>query len=67
MKRRQLIRELEQAGCRLHRHGARHDIYANPANHQKAPVPRHQEIKESLCRLIKRQLGCPDQPVQVTL
>ncbi len=56
MKRRDLIRELEQAGCRLHRHGGRHDIYINPANGRKAPVPRHQEIKETLVRLIRRQL-----------
>ena len=40
MKRRDLIRELESAGCVLHRHGKRHDIYRNPANDLKAPVPR---------------------------
>jgi mRNA interferase HicA len=57
MKRQQLIRELEQAGCQLHRHGAKHDVYVNPANKKKAPVPRHTEIKDSLCRIIKRQLG----------
>lgn len=48
MKRQALIRELKQAGCRLHRHGAKHDIYLNPANGKKAPVPRHRELKESL-------------------
>ena len=57
MKRRDLIRELEQAGCELHRHGSRHDIYRNPANDKKAPVPRHREISESLRRLIRKQLG----------
>ena len=57
MKRKQLVRELEQAGCELHRHGARHDIYRNPANSRKAPVPRHSEIRDSLCRLIRKQLG----------
>ena len=41
MKRQAFIRELEQAGCVLHRNGARHDIYRNPANGKKAPVPRH--------------------------
>jgi mRNA interferase HicA len=59
MKRQQLIRELEAAGCVLHRHGAKHDLYRNPTNGQKAPVPRHREIKESLCRAIKKQLGLP--------
>ena len=57
MKRRQLIRELIRAGCFLERHGKRHDLYRNPANGRKAPVPRHTEIKESMARLIKDQLG----------
>ena len=57
MKRKQLVRELEQAGCVLHRHGARHDIYRNPINGRKAPVPRHSEIRDSLYRLIRKQLG----------
>lgn len=57
MKRQQFIRELEQAGCVLHRHGGNHDIYRNTANDKKAPVPRHNEVRDSLCRLIRRQLG----------
>ncbi len=57
MKRQQLIQELEQKGCTFKRHGKRHDIYLNPANGRTAPVPRHSEIKETLCRLIRRQLG----------
>jgi mRNA interferase HicA len=57
MKRQELIRELERAGCVLHRHGGRHDIYLNLSNGHKAPVPRHTEIRESLYRLIRKQLG----------
>ena len=57
MKRKELIRELEKAGCKLHRHGGRHDIYINPINGNKAPIPRHREIKDSLCRLIRKQLS----------
>ncbi len=57
MKRRELIKELEQAGCYLKRHGAKHDIYVNPKNGKKAPIPRHAEIKNTLCELIKKQLG----------
>ena len=57
MKRRVFLRELRKAGCILHRHGGRHDLYLNPANGRKAPVPRHAEIKDSLCRLIRQQLG----------
>jgi hypothetical protein len=48
---------LRKAGCILHRHGGRHDLYLNPATGRKAPVPRHTEIKDSLCRLIRQQLG----------
>ena len=57
MKRRELVRELVRAGCYLVRHGSRHDVYCNPANGRRAPVPRHTEIKESLCALIRTQLG----------
>ncbi|MBI4726543.1 type II toxin-antitoxin system HicA family toxin [candidate division TA06 bacterium] len=57
MKRRDLLRQLAAAGCYLAKHGANHDIYANMKNGRKAPVPRHSEIKESLCALIKKQLG----------
>lgn len=56
MKRAAFLRELAQQGCVLHRHGGRHDLYLNPANGRKAPVPRHGDIKESLCRLIRKQL-----------
>ena len=60
MKRRELIAELERQGCFLLRHGARHDIYRNPATGAKAPVPRHSEIGETLVRAIRRQLGLTD-------
>ncbi|SJM89147.1 conserved hypothetical protein [Crenothrix polyspora] len=56
MKRGNFIRELIQAGCYLKRHGNRHDIYVNPKTGKQAPIPRHSEIKESLCELIKKQL-----------
>lgn len=57
MKRQELIRQLEAAGCVFHRHGKRHDIYRNPANGQQAPVPRHREVADTLCRIIRRQPG----------
>ncbi|MBI3946678.1 MAG: type II toxin-antitoxin system HicA family toxin [Armatimonadetes bacterium] len=57
MKRRDFIREWRQAGCVLARHGGRHDVFANPANGRKAPVPRHSDIRDTLCDLIRRQLG----------
>ena len=57
MKRSELIREITQAGCVLHRHGSRHDIYLNPATGKKQPIPRHAEIDEALARHIKKYLG----------
>jgi len=56
VKRTELIRELVNSGCYLKRHGKKHDIYMNPKNEKKAPIPRHKEIKDSLCDLIKKQL-----------
>ncbi|MBI3779601.1 MAG: type II toxin-antitoxin system HicA family toxin [candidate division NC10 bacterium] len=57
MKRRDLIRELILAGCVLKRRGRKHDLYTNPRTGRSAPVPRHTEIKESLCDLIRKQLS----------
>jgi mRNA interferase HicA len=57
MKRDELIRQLTREGCVLLRHGARHDIYVNPATGRKQPVPRHSEIDEALARHIKKHLG----------
>lgn len=56
MKRQEFIPELEKRGCELKRHGKKHDIYINPKNGRKAPVPRHTEIKNTLCEIIRKQL-----------
>jgi mRNA interferase HicA len=56
MKRQELIKQLEQAGCVLQRHGSRHDIYVNSNNGKKQPILRHQEIDDHLARHIKKQL-----------
>jgi mRNA interferase HicA len=56
VKRRDLIARLENAGCRLLRHGSRHDIYHNPANGKSEPVPRHSEINELLAKKILKSL-----------
>jgi len=50
MKRKEFIEELQRAGCRLALTGARHDIYVNPLNALKQPVPRHAEISDVLGR-----------------
>ncbi len=57
MKRKRFIQELEAAGCVFQRHGGNYDLFMNPKNGRKAPVPRHQEIKDTLCVLIRKQLG----------
>jgi len=57
VKRKALIKDLVKGGCYLKKHGSRHDIYANPKNGRQAPIPRHTEVKDSLVRLIKKQLG----------
>lgn len=57
MKRRDFIRELVNAGCYLQRHGKKHDLYVNPRDGKKSPVPRHTELKETLCEVIRKQLG----------
>jgi predicted RNA binding protein YcfA (HicA-like mRNA interferase family) len=59
MKRRDLVRHLENQGCSLDREGGRHSIYRNPANGRCASVPRHREIKDTVGRAICDQLGIP--------
>jgi predicted RNA binding protein YcfA (HicA-like mRNA interferase family) len=59
VKRKELIRQLTEAGCEFVRHGGRHDVYCNPANGRKQPVPRHSEVDEHLARHIKKHLGLP--------
>ncbi|MDH4200851.1 MAG: type II toxin-antitoxin system HicA family toxin [Spirochaetia bacterium] len=58
MKRKDLIHKLENAGCILIRHGAKHDIYHNPETGATQPVPRHKEINEVLAKKIIRDLSC---------
>ncbi|MES1166989.1 MAG: type II toxin-antitoxin system HicA family toxin [Pseudomonadota bacterium] len=56
MKRRDLVAELQQAGCVLLRNGAKHDIYHNPKIGKSEPVPRHREINEFLAKKILKAL-----------
>ena len=57
MKRRDLIRKLEEGGAVFIRHGGKHDWYQNPATKMAQPIPRHTEINEMLARSIIRKLG----------
>ena len=57
MKRRDLIKMLEQMGCVLIRNGGRHDWYTNSQTKQSQPLPRHNEINENLAKSIIKKLG----------
>ena len=57
MKRKDLIRKLEKAGCVLVRHGGNHDWYSNPMTKQSQPIPRHNEVNENLAKSIIKKLS----------
>ncbi|MBI4623343.1 MAG: type II toxin-antitoxin system HicA family toxin [Verrucomicrobia bacterium] len=57
MKRRDLIRKIEEAGAVFIRHGGKHDWYQNPQTKMSQPVPRHSEINEMLAKSIARKLA----------
>ena len=41
MKRRDLIKKIEQQGCYFLRHGSNHDIFINPYMNRQTAIPRH--------------------------
>lgn len=57
MKRRDLIRKLEEMGCVLVRHGGSHDWDTNPKTKRSQPLPRHNEIHEGLAKSNIRKLS----------
>jgi len=57
MKRRLLVKKLEEMGCVLVRHGGKHDYYTNFRTKQLQPVPRHTEINERLAHAIIKKLS----------
>ena len=57
MKRRDLVRKIEEQGAVLLRHGGKHDWYQNPQTKVCQPVPRHTEINEHLAKSIIRKLS----------
>ncbi|KHG43145.1 MAG: type II toxin-antitoxin system HicA family toxin [Nostocales cyanobacterium LacPavin_0920_SED1_MAG_38_18] len=56
MKRRDLIKELEEIGCIFIRHGGNHDWYQNPLTKVSQPIPRHREINDNLAKHILKML-----------
>lgn len=57
MKRRDLIRKLEEMGCVIVRHGGSHDWYTNPTTKKSQPVLRHNEVHEGLAKSIISKLS----------
>jgi predicted RNA binding protein YcfA (HicA-like mRNA interferase family) len=59
MKRRDLVRHLEQNGCEFLREGGNHTIYINRRARKVSSVPRHREVFEFLARKICKDLEIP--------
>ena len=59
MKRRDLVRHLQQHGCVLLREGGAHSVFVSRATGKVTTVPRHREINEFLARKICRDLQIP--------
>ncbi len=57
MKRTELIRQINNIGCVLLRHGGKHDWYQNPNTKVSQPVPSHREIADSLAKHILKMLS----------
>ena len=55
MKRKDLIRLLEQNGWQLERNGSEHDIYKNGS--RREAIPRHKELNELLAKAIIKRNG----------
>jgi predicted RNA binding protein YcfA (HicA-like mRNA interferase family) len=59
VKRRDLVRHLEEHGCELLREGGNHSIFVNRAAGKISAVPRHSEINDDLAKKICKDLGVP--------
>ena len=59
MKRIKLIQYLNNNGCALRREGAGHSIYENFITGKRTSIPRHSEIKDTVCNEICKQLEIP--------
>ena len=57
MKRKVLIRHLENEGCTLLREGSNHSVYINREKKKVSTVPRHKEINDFLAKKICQDLG----------
>ncbi|HEX2092287.1 MAG TPA: type II toxin-antitoxin system HicA family toxin [Longimicrobiaceae bacterium] len=60
MKRRDLIRHLEEHGCELLREGGAYSVYINRAARKVSTIPRHRALNEHLARRICKDLEVPE-------
>jgi len=60
VKRMKLIKHLEIHSCIISREGGKHSLFKNTKKNKYSTVPRHPNIKESLCRKICKDLDIPD-------
>ena len=60
MKRRDLIKHLQENGCHLLREGGKYSIFTNPTKGVEVPVTRHPELPDFSARKICKQLGIPE-------
>jgi mRNA interferase HicA len=60
MKRRELLRHLQQHGCSLLREGSRHSWWIYPVKKRRSAIPRHTEIDDYLARKICKDLDVPN-------
>jgi mRNA interferase HicA len=56
MKRRKLLRLLEDRGCSFLREGSDHTLYFKPGTKLRTAIPRHSEIEPYLVRKICKDL-----------
>ena len=59
MKRKDLVRYLEENGAEFLREGANHTVYVNRKEKKASTIPRHREVDEHLVKKICKDLGIP--------
>jgi mRNA interferase HicA len=59
MKRKDLIRPIENYGGEFLREGGNHTVYVNRKEKKVSTIPRHRDIDEDLSRKICKDLGIP--------
>lgn len=57
MKRRNIIKYLEEQGCEFLREGGKHTVYVNRKEMKVTTIPRHREIDKRLFYKICKDLG----------